>query len=109
MRSPVGRVRRGTLEDAPNDYRLGLVDDGDRVLCCVGWNVTVSPPWYAHGSQETDVDSKRPRLGKRMPVRECAPRLAVHLRSRRHLDNLDQVFGDVMDDSRIRQTEASGG
>src|SRR5262249_44096444 len=22
---------------------------------CLGWNVTVRPPWYAHGHQETDV------------------------------------------------------
>src|SRR3954467_10922350 len=26
------------------------------VLCCASWNVTVSPPWYVPGCQETDVE-----------------------------------------------------
>src|SRR6185295_7922112 len=24
-------------------------------VCCLGWNVTVIPPWYVAGAQETDV------------------------------------------------------
>src|SRR5262249_1027027 len=30
-------------------------EPSDRSVFCLGWNVTVSPPCYAHGCQETDV------------------------------------------------------
>ena len=54
------RIERGSSHGVVDGLYRGTVDTPlireQYDVCCLGWNVTVRPPWHAPGCQETGVE-----------------------------------------------------